>query len=137
MSSTTIGTPKRRRRASHTRLSYRERERPIQIALNWKVWASLLAFGVLWRITVGMGLDSIVLFVVAGGVLIAFGVIRVRSAMRADDAAVDAVLAGEPLLETHLAKLRYLEAIERVLSREASDHDWALIKEHHERTPVA
>jgi hypothetical protein len=137
MSSTTIGTPKRRRRASHAKLSYRERETPIQIALNWKVWASLLAFGALWRITVGIGLNSIVLFVVTGGVLIAFGAIRVRSAMRADDATLDAVLAGEPLDETHLAKLRYLEAIERVLNRDASDQDWALIKEHHERTPVA
>ena len=66
----------------------------------------------------------------------AFGAICARRRTQADDAA-DTFLAGELFDDAHLAKLRYLEAVERVLSRDASDQDWALIKEHHERTPVA
>jgi hypothetical protein len=61
--------------------------------------------------------------------LITFGAIRTRQTTRADD-------ANEPIDEAHGAKLRYLEAVQRVLNREASDQDWALINEHHERTPV-
>jgi hypothetical protein len=135
MSSTTITAQKHGRRARHAKPSYRKRVMPL--ALNWKVWVSIFAFAALWRITVGIGGNAIVSLFVAGGVLIAFGAIRARRAQGADDANIDVFLAGDPLGDAYLAKLRYLEAIERVLNREASDQDWRLIKEHHEGTPVA
>jgi hypothetical protein len=110
---------------------------PIMLALNWKVGASIFTFGALWWITVGIGLTAAVSLLVAVVALIALGAIRTRRTTRADDAKVDAFLVSEPLDEAHFAKLRYLEAVKRVLDREASDQDWALINEHHERTPVA
>ncbi len=77
-----------------------------------------------------VGISNTVSLAVAGGGLIAIGAIRAGRAMREDAANFDAFRAGEPSDETHLAKLRYLEAVRRVLNREASDRDWTLINEY-------
>ncbi len=102
---------------------------PMMLALNWKVGAAIFMFGALWWIIVGIGLTAAVSLFVAAGALIAFGAMRTRRTRHADD-------ANEPLAEADFAKVRYLEAVKRVLDREASDQDWALINEHHKRTPV-
>ncbi len=57
---------------------YRERVMPIVLALNWKVGASIVAFGALWWITIGMGFTEAVSLFVAVGALITFGAIRTR-----------------------------------------------------------
>ena len=109
----------------------------LPLTATWKVWAAIFAFGALWWVALVVGISNTVSLAVAGGGLISIGAIRAGRAMREDAANFDAFRAGEPSDETHLAKLRYLEAVRRVLNREASDRDWTLINEYHERTPVA
>jgi hypothetical protein len=137
MSSTTIGASKRSPRVCLNQRADRERLTAVALALNWKVWASILAFWALWWLTVWIGVDYAVPLSIAAVVLIGFAAIRTRRATRGDDTNIDPFPASEPLDEDQFAKARYLEAVERVLNRQASDQDWALINEHHERTPVA